>query len=78
MSALRVNRHPPHAVARGLAALLAGTLFGIGLALAQMIDPLKVLGFLDLAGEISPAGVRALTSGASIRLPSEPSAKTQP
>jgi hypothetical protein len=55
VSALRVNRHPPHAVARGLAALLAGTLFGIGLALAQMIDPLKVLGFLDLAGDWDPS-----------------------
>jgi uncharacterized membrane protein YedE/YeeE len=34
----------------GLAALAAGLVFGCGLALAQMIDPRKVLGFLDLAG----------------------------
>jgi uncharacterized membrane protein YedE/YeeE len=34
----------------GLAALAAGLVFGWGLALAQMIDPRKVLGFLDLAG----------------------------
>jgi uncharacterized membrane protein YedE/YeeE len=34
----------------GLAALTAGLVFGWGLALAQMIDPRKVLGFLDLAG----------------------------
>jgi uncharacterized membrane protein YedE/YeeE len=33
-----------------LAALGAGTVFGLGLAWAQMIDPLKVLGFLDVAG----------------------------
>jgi uncharacterized membrane protein YedE/YeeE len=35
---------------RLLAALFAGTVFGFGLALAQMIDPRKVLGFLDVAG----------------------------
>ena len=37
-------------VLRGSVALLVGIVFGVGLALAQMIDPLKVLGFLDLAG----------------------------
>jgi uncharacterized membrane protein YedE/YeeE len=35
---------------RLLVALAAGTVFGLGLALAQMIDPLKVLAFLDVAG----------------------------
>lgn len=30
--------------------LLAGLIFGIGLALSGMIDPARVLGFLDLAG----------------------------
>ena len=34
----------------GLSAALAGVVFGVGLALAQMVDPRKVLGFLDLAG----------------------------
>lgn len=32
------------------AALLAGTVFGMGLAVAQMTDPHKVLAFLDVAG----------------------------
>ncbi|MEE4300157.1 MAG: DUF6691 family protein [Pseudomonadales bacterium] len=32
-----------------LAALLAGVLFGIGLAVSQMVDPEKVLAFLDVA-----------------------------
>ena len=36
-------------------ALLAGVIFGVGLALAQMIDPLKVLGFLDVAGRWDPS-----------------------
>lgn len=34
----------------GLTAALAGVVFGVGLALAQMVDPRKVLAFLDLAG----------------------------
>jgi uncharacterized membrane protein YedE/YeeE len=35
----------------GLAAALAcGVVFGVGLAVAQMTDPRKVLGFLDVAG----------------------------
>jgi uncharacterized membrane protein YedE/YeeE len=38
-----------------LAALAAGVLFGIGLTLSRMIDPSKVLGFLDLAGTWDPS-----------------------
>lgn len=38
------------ALARGVAALACGTLFGLGLAVAQMVDPRKVLAFLDLTG----------------------------
>ena len=37
-----------------LFALLAGTLFGLGLAVSGMIDPAKVLGFLDVAGAWDP------------------------
>lgn len=39
-----------HSHLRALGALLAGAVFGLGLAVAQMIDPRKVLGFLDVAG----------------------------
>lgn len=35
---------------RNLASLLAGLLFGFGLALSGMTHPQKVLGFLDIAG----------------------------
>lgn len=38
-------------ILRGLAALLSGTVFGLGLAVAQMTDPRKVLDFLDIAGQ---------------------------
>jgi uncharacterized membrane protein YedE/YeeE len=34
-----------------LAALLAGTLFGAGLTLSEMINPARVIGFLDVAGD---------------------------
>jgi len=40
---------------RVLAALLSGTIFGAGLALAGMIDPLKVLAFLDVSGHWDPS-----------------------
>lgn len=35
---------------RILAALVVGLVFGLGLTISQMIDPAKVLGFLDVAG----------------------------
>ena len=33
-----------------LAGLVAGLLFGLGLAISGMMNPQRVLGFLDLAG----------------------------
>lgn len=33
-----------------VAAFVSGTLFGLGLTVSRMIDPSKVLGFLDVAG----------------------------
>ena len=41
--------------AANIAAFGSGLLFGFGLALAQMTDPHKVLGFLDLAGPWDPS-----------------------
>ena len=40
---------------RKLTAFIAGLLFGIGLLLAGMANPGKVLGFLDLAGAWDPS-----------------------
>jgi uncharacterized membrane protein YedE/YeeE len=40
---------------RTLLALAAGLLFGLGLAISRMIDPAKVLGFLDVAGDWDPS-----------------------
>lgn len=36
---------------RTLSAFIAGLLFGVGLAVSQMTNPLEVLGFLDVAGD---------------------------
>ena len=38
-----------------LSAFFAGLLFGLGLLLAGMADPAKVLAFLDLAGDWDPS-----------------------
>ncbi|WGL61662.1 YeeE/YedE family protein [Pseudomonas sp. CW003PS] len=38
-----------------LSAFIAGLLFGLGLLLAGMADPAKVLAFLDLAGDWDPS-----------------------
>ena len=40
--------------ARAIAALLAGALFGAGLAISRMTDPAVVLGFLDVFGAFDP------------------------
>jgi uncharacterized membrane protein YedE/YeeE len=53
-----------------LLALLSGTLFGLGLAVSGMVNPAKVLGFLDIAGAWDPtlafvmAGALAVTTPA--------------
>ena len=41
--------------AQGLVALFAGTLFGLGLAISQMIDPAKVVNFLNIFGAWDPS-----------------------
>lgn len=39
---------------KNLISALAGIVFGFGLALAQMTDPAKVIGFLDVTGQWDP------------------------
>lgn len=40
---------------RVLIALLLGTLFGVGLTVSQMVNPAKVIGFLDVTGHWDPS-----------------------
>jgi uncharacterized protein len=42
-------------MSRIVVSLVAGLLFGLGLAVSQMINPAKVLGFLDLFGDWDPS-----------------------
>jgi uncharacterized membrane protein YedE/YeeE len=37
-----------------VSAFIAGTLFGLGLALSEMVNPARVIGFLDVAGRWDP------------------------
>ena len=39
---------------RAMSAALFGAIFGVGLLLSGMLDPAKVLGFLDVAGAWNP------------------------
>jgi uncharacterized membrane protein YedE/YeeE len=39
---------------RVFVALLSGVVFGVGIAVSGMINPAKVIGFLDFAGEWDP------------------------
>jgi uncharacterized membrane protein YedE/YeeE len=52
-----------------LASLVAGTLFGIGLTISQMINPAKVLGFLDIAGDWDPTLAFVMGGGLLVALP---------
>jgi uncharacterized membrane protein YedE/YeeE len=56
MSAIPVSESAARLPAlRAVAALASGLLFGIGLSLARMVDPRKVLGFLDVLGDWDPS-----------------------
>ncbi|MCH9025842.1 MAG: YeeE/YedE family protein [Proteobacteria bacterium] len=49
---------------RKLAGLVAGAIFGAGLAVSQMVNPVKVQAFLDIAGDWDPSLL--LTMGSAV------------
>jgi uncharacterized membrane protein YedE/YeeE len=51
---------------RNLAALGAGLLFGLGLAISEMVNPLKVKAFLDVAGAWDPSLVLVMGSAVAV------------
>jgi uncharacterized protein len=53
---------------KALAAFLVGGLFGLGLAVAQMVDPGKVLGFLDPIGGWDPSLALVMGGGLAVTL----------
>ncbi len=55
-----------NSLARNLAALLSGLLFGFGLCLSGMLDPARVRGFLDIAGRFDPSLAFVLTGALAV------------
>lgn len=49
-----------------LAALLAGSVFGVGMALSGMTDPARVLGFFDVAGDWDPTLLFVMAGALSV------------
>lgn len=56
-------------IKQNLLALFSGILFGSGLALSQMINPNKVLGFLDMAGQWDPSLVFVMLGALAVAMP---------
>jgi uncharacterized membrane protein YedE/YeeE len=56
----------PRYLATVLGAGLAGLVFGLGLAIAEMINPAKVLAFLDIAGNWDPSLALVMAAAAGI------------
>lgn len=50
-------------------ALIAGLLFGLGLAVSQMMDPAKVLNFLDVAGAWDPSLMLVMGGAVAVTMP---------
>jgi uncharacterized protein len=58
-----------HAEAQGAIALGAGALFAVGLAIAGMTQPGKVLGFLDLFGAWDPTLMFVMVGAIAVHAP---------
>ncbi len=52
-----------------LIALLAGTLFGLGLCVSGMLDPAKVMGFLDVTGHWDPTLLFVMGGAVLVAMP---------
>ena len=49
--------------------LFAGTLFGLGLAISGMVNPAKVIGFLDFAGDWDPTLALVFVGALAVTIP---------
>jgi len=49
-----------------LSAFIAGTLFGLGLAISEMINPSRVIGFLDVTGRWDPTLVLVMAGALAV------------
>ena len=53
---------------KNMSALICGILFGLGLAISEMVNPAKVLGFLDVTGTWDPSLILVMGAGLAITL----------
>jgi hypothetical protein len=65
-------------VSRIVVALISGLLFGLGLTVSQMINPAKVLGFLDVAGTWDPSLALVMASALAVTAVGFAVARRQP
>jgi uncharacterized membrane protein YedE/YeeE len=52
-----------------LSVFIAGVIFGSGLALSQMTDPERVIGFLDIAGRWDPTLLLVMAGALAVTVP---------
>lgn len=57
-----------HAAAKNASALAAGLLFGLGLAISQMVNPKKILDFLDVTGNWDPSLALVMAGAVSVTM----------
>lgn len=53
-----------------ITALVSGVLFGMGMAVSGMIDPAKVVGFLDISGNWDPSLAFVMGGALAVFMPS--------
>ena len=53
---------------KNMSALICGILFGLGLAISEMVNPAKVLGFLDVTGTWDPSLILVIGTGLAVTL----------
>lgn len=61
-----------------MAAFLAGLLFGVGLIVAQMTNPSKVIGFLDITGNWDPSLAFVMVGAIAVYAPAYWLSRTRP
>jgi uncharacterized protein len=55
-----------------LSIFISGMIFGLGLAVSQMTDPERVIGFLDIAGRWDPTLLFVMTGALAVTMPTFP------
>ena len=55
-----------------LSAFISGMIFGFGLSLAEMVNPARVIGFLDFAGHWDPTLLTVMIGALVVTIPAFP------